>query len=257
MPRIRLKNKNFIKKIRVAAPPFRHKKAFLTGLVLLYAVWIYGLRRPVWRALFGKPDEPPPAQMAETWEDFAGQDWRKATVNGYDILYRVRKKYSVSGRVVYIDWYRNIIGTWYRSASGIGTYLYDGVVPVDVSVIHGATAAEDNRKKLKFSHEERLLLWKYLYKDNPVVNRDEINNNHVIPASENIVRALKTVKTGEPVYLEGYLIDWKGTGKYADYEFYTALTPGEISDLKAGGSVTGLCRQIYLTKVSVAGRVFE
>ena len=257
MPRIRLKNKNYIKTERVIKPPVWQKMNFWLIIILVYVVWIYGLRRPVYQHLYGKPAEPLPEQMVETWEDITDQDWQETTVNGYKIRYMVRKKYSVIGRIVYVDWYRNLIGTWYRSAMGKGVYLYDGVIPVDVSVIHGATAAENNWRKLKFSHEYRLLWSGYDPKNNPVYNRDEINNNHTIPASENILRALKIVKIGEPVYIEGYLVDWTGTGKYADFKINTALTAGEIAKEKAGGLLTGLCRQLFITKISFGGYTFE
>ena len=256
MPRIRLKNKNYIKTERVIKPPVWQTKSFWLTIVVLYAVWIYGLRRPVYQHLYGKQTESLPEQMVETWEDIAGQDWREADIGRYKIRYMVRKKYSVVGRIVYIDWY-HFIGTWYRSAMNNDVYLYDGVVPVDVSVIHGAAAAENNWRKLKFSHEYRLLWSGYDPKNNPVYNRAEINNNHTIPASENILRALKIVKIGEPVYIEGYLIDWEGTGKHAGFKINTALTAGEIAKEKAGGLLTGLCRQLFVTKISFGGYTFE
>ena len=84
-------------------------------------------------------------------------------------------------------------------------YLYDGVVPVDVSVIHGETAAEENFRKFKFSHQYRLLVHP---KSVPFRKFDEINNNHTVPVSENILRALKIFKIGEPVYIEGLLSEF-------------------------------------------------
>ena len=257
MPRIRLKNKNYVKKVREIKPPVWQTMRFWLLIVSVYAVWIYGLRRPVYQHLYGSPAEPPAEQMTETWEDIPHQDWQETTVNGYKIRYMVRKKYSVTGRIVYLDWY-HFIGTWYRSAMNPGVYLYDGVVPVDVSVLHGATAAEDNWHKLKFTHEYRLLWSRPKYKNIAYVyNPEERNNNHTIPASKNILRALKIVKIGEPVYIEGYLVDWEGTGKYADFKIKTAVTPGELSHEKAGGLKTWLCRQIFITKISFGGYTFE
>ena len=258
MPRIRLKNKNYIKTERVIKPPVWQKMNFWLIIILVYVVWIYGLRRPVYQHLYGKPAELPSEQMIETWEDVADQDWQETTVNGYKIRYMVRKKYSVIGRIVYVDWYRNLIGTWYRSAMGKGVYLYDGVIPVDVSVIHGATAAEDNWRKFKFSHEYRMLVTKRDVRKNAIFKNDEVINNHTIPASENILRALKIVKIGEPVYIEGYLIDWKGTGKYGDFHIETAATPGELHKDKYGGALIAIkCRQFFVTKITFGGYSFE
>lgn len=258
MARIRLKNRNYVKKERVLSPPFWRKKGFWLAGILAYAVWICGLRRPVYLHLYGMPAAAERiTPMTEVFENVDRQECQSSKIGGYEILYKIRKKYIVFGRVVYIDWYRNAIGTWFRSAMSRGTYLYDAVVPVDVSVLHGATAADGNWQKIKFFHEERLLRTLYRFEDNPVLNQTEINNNHVIPASPNILRALKIVKNGEPVYMEGYLVDWKGTGDFAEYAFNTALTPGEFSKEKAGGLPTGLCRQFYVTKIVFDGFVFE
>lgn len=57
--------------------------------------------------------------------------------------------------------------------------------------------------------------------------------------------------------MKGYLVDWKGTGDFAEYAFNTALTPGGFSKEKAGGLPTGLCRQFYVTKIVFDGFVFE
>lgn len=258
MARIRLKNRNYVKKERVLSPPFWRTKGFWLAGGLAYAVWIYGLRRPVYLYLFGAPAAAEPTEaMGEAFEDVDGQEWQSSQIGGYGILYKIRKKYAVFGRIVYVDWYRNAVGTWFRSAMSRGVYLYDAVVPVDVSIVHGATAADGNWQKINFSHEERLLWTSYRFEDRPVFNQNEINNNHVIPASPNILRALKVVKKGESIYMEGYLADWKGTGEFSEYAFDTALTPGEISKEKAGGLPTGLCRQFYVTKISFGGYVFE
>ena len=256
MPRIRLKNKNYVKKVREIKPPFWLTLRFWLIVILVYVVWIYGLRRPVYQHLYGKPAEPLPEKMVETWEDITGQDWQETKVGRYKIRYMIRKKYSIVGRIVYLDWY-HLIGAWYRSAMNESHYLYDGVVPVDISTIHGATAAEENFRKFNFSHQYRLLVHPNP-RSVPFYKFDEINNNHTIPASENILRALKIVKIGEPVYIEGYLIDWKGTGKYADFKINTAVTPGELSKDKYGGaSMAFQCRQIFVTKISFGGYTFE
>lgn len=66
MPRIRLKNKNYVKKVRVIKPPIWLTIKFWLIIFLVYAVWIYGLRRPVYQHLYGKLAEPLPEQMVET-----------------------------------------------------------------------------------------------------------------------------------------------------------------------------------------------
>lgn len=57
--------------------------------------------------------------------------------------------------------------------------------------------------------------------------------------------------------MEGYLVHIKGLGNDKNFELKSALTAGEISHQKAGGQTTGLCRIIYLTKITFDGYIFE
>ena len=210
--------------------------------------------------LWGKQTSERNTAFYEQFADFDGvQPWKKAHIGGYDIQYSLRKKYKIRGRVVWVDWNDGIINTWYHSALRPTTKLYNAVAAVDVSIIHGATAADGNWQKIKFNHEERGLTYTYLYADNPIVNSDEINNNHVIPASFAVRRGLSILKKGEIAEFEGYLMDWRGTGRFADFKIETATYAGELhaKDLYGGRAGAGLCRQFYVTKLIVGGYVFE
>ena len=134
---------------------------------------------------------------------------------------------------------------------------YNAVAPLDLSLFIGSTAAEDNWQKINVSHEYRVLIWQYDYADKPVVNMAEISNSHIIPANNNIRRGFDTLSPGDVIFIKGYLVDWHDMGKYQEYEYKTALTPGEIADFKLGGKVSGLCRQFYVTQLQANGYIFE
>lgn len=238
----------------------KNKKYWKIVAVVLCLVLVKEGRRPLYRLIWGTPGETYREAGGETFSAFAKpQLWMSAELGGYHVQYLLRKKYSVRGRVVYVDWNDGLVNTWYHSAANEGVKLYNAVAAVDVSVIHGKTAADGNWQKIKFSHEERGLKWRYQYKDNPVVNNDEINNNHVIPATTAVRRGIAIVKTGEIVEMEGYLMDWKGTGKFGWFNIETATEPGELHSKQLYGGIpgAGFCRQFYVTRICFAGRCFE
>lgn len=236
------------------------KKYWKIAAVVLCLLLIKEGRRPLYKYIWGTYSGVYPVVGSETFTPFGGsQLWMSADLGGYRIRYLLRRKYSVSGRVVYVDWNDGFWNTWYHSAANDGVKLYNAVAAVDVSIVHGATAEDGNWQKIKFDHEERGLMWTYQYKDNPVVNNDEINNNHVIPATTAVRRAIAIMKTGEVVEMEGYLMDWKGTGKFGWFSIETATEPGELHSKQLYGGVpgAGFCRQFYVTKVCFDGYCFE
>lgn len=222
------------------------------GLLLWHAV----LRRPAYQYWYGQPAAlPEDTPQEESIVPLDEENWQAAKVGEYEILFRRRRQYAVLGRVVFVDHYDGWLKTWYLSAGRKAVKLYNAVAPFDLSIIHGETAADGNWQKIDFDHEERALLWRYA--SGVRADSREINNNHSIPASENVRAALKILRAGEKVYAEGYLVDWKGSGEFAQVEFDTALEAGEISKQRLGGSLTGLCRQFLITKIVFDGYVFE
>ncbi|MBR1648484.1 MAG: hypothetical protein IJ689_02670 [Alphaproteobacteria bacterium] len=228
--------------------------------IIIAAVIAFFLsKKEIYQAVWGQKSGIYPAIGGEKFTDLGDQPWQDAKIGGYDIKYRLRKEYEVSGRVVFIDWNDGIFNTWYHSASNEGVKLYNAVASVDVSIIHGQTAADDNWRKIKFSHEERALFYNYLYKDNPIVNDDEINNNHVIPATTSVRRAIALLKPGDIAYFKGYVMDWRGTGKFNWFEIETAVESGEkhAKILYGGRPGAGLCRQFYVTEINFGGYTFK
>lgn len=236
------------------------KKYWKYTAILLCLLIVKEGRRPLYQLLWGRYTGQQIELGGEEFAVFPDTDiWQRVEISGYVIDYQIRRKYKVNGRVVFVDWNDGIINTWYHAAANEGVKLYNAVSSVDVSVIHGATAEDGNWQKLKFKHEERGLSFRYQYADNPVVKHDEINNNHVIPATTAVRRAIAVMKVGEIVEMEGYLMDWKGTGKFSWFDIQTATEPGELHSKQLYGGVpgAGLCRQFYVTKVCFDGYCFE
>ena len=234
------------------------KQILIAGIIAV--IGIFHISKPaLYSKLWGKPISSSSAELIETFEDLGNQPWQKTYINGYNIEYCLRTKYHVKGRIIWVDWNDGLINTWYHSAGKEVTKLYNAVASVDISIAHGATSDPDNLRKIKFKHSERALVYTYLYKDNPIINHDEINNNHVIPATTAIRRAIALLKKGDVAEFEGYLMDWKGTGKFSYFNIETATKRGDVHTKQLYGGIpgAGMCRQFYVTKIIYNGYLFE
>ena len=74
-------------------------------------------------------------------------------------------------------------------------------------------------------------------------------NNHIIPATENVQRALKIIKKRDRVVLEGYLVNLKGTYKGREVRWNTSLSRTDTGN--------GSCELFYVSKVRIDTRVYE
>jgi len=219
-------------------------------LVVVIAGWQYGLKRPLYQHLYGKPDNTPLViSTLDAIQDIPSQPEQIAQVGGMNIRLQLMKQISTTARVVYVDRY-SWFGTWYRSRPG--AKLYDKVVPLDLSLTTGQAAQRPSC--FEFTHEYRCLLGmgKCSFYD-----EREISNNHTIPANSRIKKGLEILKAGDVAHIEGYLVYWQGTGPYAPYRFESAVQVGQVSPKLHGGQRSILCRQLFLTKLTFDGYTFE
>lgn len=186
------------------------------------------------------------------------QEYREnARFGKYDVLINFRAEYQVIGRAVYVDVYDNSFYFGFKSKQQELNALYNAVSPLDISLFIGETAQDGNWQKIKVGHEYRVLTWQWQRSDNVTVNMDEISNSHVIPANTAVRRGFDTIRKGDIVYLNGFLLDWNPLGEFEDINYKTALTAGEIADFKIGGRISGLCRYFYVTELAVGGYMFK
>ena len=186
------------------------------------------------------------------------QEYREnARFGKYDVLINFRAEYQVIGRAVYVDVYDNSFYFGFKSRQQELNALYNAVSPLDISLFIGETAQDGNWQKIKVGHEYRVLTWQWQRSDKVTVNMDEISNSHVIPANTAVRRGFDTIRKGDIVYLNGFLLDWNPLGEFEDIKYKTALTAGEIADFKIGGRISGLCRYFYVTELAVGGYMFK
>jgi hypothetical protein len=137
---------------------------------------------------------------------------------------------------------------------GKETYSYGWeaeISPLDLAIAWGDLAESEHEKYVSFSQRNRWYFYEYK-PGSPLGNSYIIShssNNHIIPATENISLALKTVKKGEKVSLEGFLVNLKGTYKGGEVYWNTSFTRKDTGN--------GSCELIYVTKARIGSDVYE
>lgn len=236
----------------------RNKKYLIFAmLILLSGAYFFG-KIPLIRQIYGIETESTIEAPLYEQITMLPQEYREnARFGKYDVLINFRAEYQVIGRAVYVDVYDNSFYFGFKSKQQELNALYNAVSPLDISLFIGETAQDGNWQKIKVGHEYRVLTWQWQRSDKVTVNMDEISNSHVIPANTAVRRGFDTIRKGDIVYLNGFLLDWNPLGEFEDIKYKTALTAGEIADFKIGGRISGLCRYFYVTELAVGGYMFK
>ncbi|MEJ2749825.1 MAG: hypothetical protein P8183_18235, partial [Anaerolineae bacterium] len=74
-------------------------------------------------------------------------------------------------------------------------------------------------------------------------------NVHIIPATDNLDKALRQVEKNDLVYLEGYLVDLQVREGGRVGHVYTSLSREDTGD--------GACEILYVERLVVNGRLYE
>jgi len=127
----------------------------------------------------------------------------------------------------------------------------DRIAPYDFLMIWGDVTKPENRKHIKFSQEVRW--YHYRYDADSPLREDYIgrhsSNNHFIPANQNIRYAADKVKIGEPVILEGFLVNITGTYRDSEVWWNTSLTREDTG--------ASSCEVFYVTRIKISSNIYE
>jgi hypothetical protein len=131
-------------------------------------------------------------------------------------------------------------------------YGGESIYPIDVAIIWGEQAKTNYKKYLDTHYTNTITntnrtLWVTLKKDAPngwsldeITNH--ISNNHISPANANIYKAISSLKDGDVVILEGYLLRTEWYGHTKD------------SSLSRTDSD---CEDFYVEKIQIGNTVFQ
>lgn len=243
-------------------------------LILLYLIFPQYPKRITYPFLFGKRSSTPMQISDEDYFqdiDTAPIEFKKGKYS-YILLPKVR--YSVTGRVGYVDHYDTLWNKLYR---GHTQKSYINLVPNDIFLVIGNMAKPEIFSMFKFEHEERggSVLCKGVkyrksfmtsYKSqeeaeesrknyehcHPYIKQEELNNYHPIPATPKINLGLSTLLPNDILYMEGYLVDVPqlglNTGTRKEQHHTNMIT---------NGYNPGKCFILYTTKIIINGIIYE
>ncbi len=142
------------------------------------------------------------------------------------------------------------------SALVVGTESYSygwnaKVSPVDLALAWGRLAERDARKYVSYDVSNRWVSFR-LKEGSPfdvAYVTGHASNNHIIPSTRNIRRAVKTIREKQKIVLEGFLVRLSGTYDGKQVWWNTSLSRTDSGD--------GSCELLYVTKARIGYKVYE
>lgn len=162
----------------------------------------------------------------------------KIEIKGWSFIINPKASYKINGEVLSVKKYY----------SGIPALLS----PCDIALVFGDLYVNGLYKEIKWSQSGRWYWWKYSAsfpkKDDRYIARWS-SNNHIIPASDNIRKAAKSVSRGDLVVLVGQLVYVEGKKQDANFWWRSSLSRNDTG----GGS----CEVLYLQKIRIGDNIYE
>jgi hypothetical protein len=125
------------------------------------------------------------------------------------------------------------------------------VSPIDLAMVWGKLAEPEHDSHITYRQSNRWYFYQFKagspFNNSFVISRSA--NNHIIPANENIHKALKMIGEKDMVVLEGVLVNMKGTYKGQTVTWNTSLSRTDTGN--------GSCELFYVTKVRIETKVYE
>lgn len=223
-------------RVVVARPRAADASTWVVRLALVAVIaMVIGLRWWATRAV--------PRKIDRTPIDVAIEPHQEDVTDVEPILWRHEKdavtikpiaRYRIAGLVVGTSRYR---------------FGWQGaLVPWDVGLVWGEMASKDVLDHIHFQQSGRFL--HYLYSAKLPVDEGYVithaANNHWIPASDNVRRAIGQLDEGDVLEAEGYLVRAQRAG---GGEWNSSLTRNDTGD--------GACELMYVKRLKVGTRVYE
>jgi hypothetical protein len=174
------------------------------------------------------------------------------TVKKYTAFLQPVEKYEISGRTILVDRYDTLFEK-FAFGHDKSRMLYSTISPADIGLANGKMAMPERFAACKFSHEYRLLKTDC----NPAPDMMELNNFHIIPATQNVRKALDIILPNDIVKLVGILVDVTSS----DVENFSLTTGRKSGDIHkkqfAGGQYTNMCLILYTTQINVNNIIYK
>jgi len=105
----------------------------------------------------------------------------------------------------------------------------------DLCVLWGDNVASVDYRRMSFSHGDWTCYYEYAGSAGAGFRKDQMGNNHLIPADDAVARAIDAAQIGDQVRVRGLLTDYRNEANGA----------GRATNLARG---TGVCEVVYVTE---------
>jgi len=123
--------------------------------------------------------------------------------------------------------------------------------PTDLALAWGKLVDDNYNQDIKYSQSGRWYHFRYgpnaKLPDQYIA--DHSANVHIIPGSNNIKQAVRRIKKGQLVHIEGYLINVNAKDKGQDWKQRTSIVRTD--------SGAGACEIMYVQKIQIDDKIYE
>lgn len=156
------------------------------------------------------------------------------TIDDTDVEITFKYSYVLAGRVVDVQPY-------------LPTKIQNKLSPIDIGVTWGFLARDEYHNTVEWSSAGTRFL---TFRTNNTeltsnMNRvtQHLSNNHLIPATDELERQIKSIKEGDYIKLDGYLVDvYHTVGTNGYFKWNSSISRSDGGD--------GACEVIYVTNLS-------
>ena len=123
--------------------------------------------------------------------------------------------------------------------------------PTDLALAWGDLAEPEYQEGISYTQSGRWYYYHYDagYKASPTYIIEHSSNHHIIPANDTIKTAVRKVKEGQKVKIDGYLVNVKYVMSKGEYTQNSSLTRSDSGD--------GACEVVYVEKLQVEDKVYQ
>jgi hypothetical protein len=125
------------------------------------------------------------------------------------------------------------------------------VAPIDLAIVWGKLAEPDYDKYITYSQSNRWYFFEYKPEspfDSSYIIKHSANN-HIIPATENVHKAVKSIKEKQKIILEGFLVNVTGTYEGQKVWWNSSLSRNDTGEAS--------CELFYVNKVRIGNNVYQ
>ena len=210
------------------------KSALLFGLMLLAICLLPACDKP---RLTGVDPEKIDTSVDPEQIPVTSEDSMVITVKNGSFGLTPKAEYTLSGMVVGRESYSD---GWESTVS-----------PVDLAIVWGKLAEPHHDKYVSYRQDGRWYFFKMRANspfDTTYVTTHS-GNNHIIPANQNVSKAVRSIRREDLVVLKGFLVNLKGIYKGKHVFWNTSLSRSDTG--------SGSCELLYVTRVRIDSRVYE